>query len=112
MSIVKQIHDEAMRIYQDAIILSVKGKDSDAEKEYEKAYRLESDAAELVSQKPNSEPTRSILFRSAATLAYQAGDYDNSLNLIGKCLSGNPTVRIKNEIRELYEKICSEYRAI
>jgi len=105
MSTVKQLHDEAMMLLQDAIMFRHNGENDTADKVYKKAYILESNAAESVSQKPNCEPTRSILFRSSASLAYQAGDYDNSLNLIGKCLSGNPTARIKNEIRELYENI-------
>jgi len=105
MSTVKELHDKAMLLLQEAIALRHNGDDYKAEKKYKDAFILESKAADLVSQKQNCEPTRSILYRSAASLAYQAGDFNNSLNLIGKCLSGNPTPKIKDEVRVLYENI-------
>jgi hypothetical protein len=102
---VKELHDKAMLLLQDAIVSRYSGDDSTADKKYKKAFKLESKAADLVSQKPNCEPTRSILFGSAASLAYQAGDYENSLILADKCLSGNPPNKIGNEIKSLYENI-------
>jgi len=105
MSSVKELHNKAMLLLQDAIVLRHDGNDNIAKEKYKEAFALESKAAELVSQKNNCEPTRSILYRSAASLAYQSDDFHSSLNLIGKCLSGNPTPKIHNEIRALYENV-------
>lgn len=105
MSTIRELHNKAMILLQEAIVSRHNGDDDTANKIYKEAFILESQAADLVSKKENSEPTRSILYRSAASLAYQAGEFDSSLNLIGKCLSGEPNVRVKEEIKILYENV-------
>lgn len=105
MGRIRELHEKAMELLQDAIVARHNNDDQTAIKKYQEAFKLESKAADLVCIKIDCEPTRSILYRSAASLAYQAGDFDNSLILIGKCLSGNPTQQIRNELSMLHEKI-------
>lgn len=105
MNTVKELHNHAMILLQEAIVFNHNGDTQSAKNKFKEAFVLESEAADLVSKNQNSEPTRSILYRSAASLAYQSDDFNKSLNLIGKCLSGNPTSKIKDEVRILYESI-------
>jgi hypothetical protein len=69
------------------------------------AYELESQAAILADQKNDSEPTRSILHRSAASLALDCGLNREAERLICDALRGNPPDGIANELRDLLEQV-------
>ena len=47
------------------------------------------------------EPSRSILHRSAATLAWRCGFYDLSEKLIYRALAGNPRSDIEWQLKDL-----------
>jgi len=51
------------------------------------------------------EPTRSILHRSAATLAVQCGEYEAAQRLIYRALAGNPPSDIEAELKDLLGKV-------
>ncbi len=51
------------------------------------------------------EPTRSILFRSAASLAVESGEALEAERLIGVALAGYAHEEIREELRDLYETI-------
>jgi hypothetical protein len=68
----------------------------------------EAQAAELIPEGKSSEPTRSILYRSAASLAYQCKEFSIAVRLIAKGLSGFPTPQIEQELKDLYEQISFE----
>jgi hypothetical protein len=105
MSMVREHHESAMRLAQDAQIAQAEG---DAERALElarDASELEAIAASMVSKDRESEPTRSILYRSAATLAYQAGDLDQALRLVAEGLAGYPPPSVQAELKALYEDI-------
>ena len=55
-------------------------------------------------RKYDHEPTRSVLFRSAASLAIDCKEYLEAERLIGEGLAGNPPPDIRIELRELYEQ--------
>ena len=67
-------------------------------------------AAALMIESEESEPTRSVLHRSAAVLALDCGKYREAEKLIGRALSGNPPGVICQELRELYETVKLERR--
>jgi hypothetical protein len=69
------------------------------------ALELEQDAAFELLTKFDSEPTRSVLFRSAANLAYNLGDYILAEKLIYQALAGSPHQEIKAELLGLMERI-------
>ena len=69
------------------------------------AYMYEAQAAELIPEGKSSEPTRSILYRSAASLAYQCKEFSIAVRLIAKGLSGFPPPQIEQELKDLYEQI-------
>ncbi len=68
------------------------------------ALLFEKEAAEELRSHPDAEPTRSVLFRSAASLAYNIGEFDQSLSWIEAALSGKPFTELKNELLQLKEK--------
>lgn len=105
MTTVSEVHDEAM----ETAILAFNARnagDIDAARTHAKrAMELEREAAGMVPDSEKSEPTRSILYLSAASLAYQAGDNDEATRLIDIGLSGNPSPRLKADFQWLKEMI-------
>ena len=98
------LHDEAME-YADHAYFARKDGDLEGFLRYSRlAYEKEEQAA-LSIESVESEPTRSVLHRSAATLAYDCGEYRNAENLIFRALVGNPPEEIADELRELYDKV-------
>jgi hypothetical protein len=104
---VKNLHEQAMSIAQSAMILRESGQYSAANLKYEEAFNVEKKAAFMVAKEKKSEPTRSILFRSAASLAYQAKLYVEASQMVGEGLSGYPPKRIFHELNLINEKIKS-----
>lgn len=102
---VRELHSEAMRLAQLALIARQHGEYDKAEDIARQAYNYENKAAHLVPEGENSEPTRSILFRSAASLAYQCGELLDAQRLIAKGLSGYPPPQVEMELKELYEQV-------
>lgn len=68
------------------------------------AFKKEAAAADLLVDE-DIEPTRSILHRSAATLAWRCEMYEESKRLIYRGLAGNPPSDIENELHDLLEKV-------
>jgi hypothetical protein len=67
------------------------------------AYAREREAAELLTDAYEIEPTRAILFKGAASLALQCKEFREAERLIAKGLSGNPPHDIAHELRMLME---------
>ncbi len=68
------------------------------------AFEKETAAANLMVDE-YIEPTRSVLYRSAATLAWRCEMYDEAKRLIYRALAGNSPPEIKYELNELLEKV-------
>ncbi len=77
--------------------------------EYEKlnreALQYESSAAWQVVGDISFEPSRSVLLRSAATLAIECGELRDAERLIGAALGGEPPSEIADELRDLLEDV-------
>ena len=71
---------------------------------FENAYSAEKSAAEQLAD-TDLEPTRSILFRSAATLALDCGKVREAEKLVAFALAGDPPDDIADELRELFERV-------
>jgi RNA polymerase sigma factor (sigma-70 family) len=105
MKDIRQLHREAMSFVKKADDAFSQG-DRTAYKDYsEKAFLLEKEAAFELIDKLISEPTRGVLFRSAAYLAYNIEYFDEAKELIEFGLSGKPFPEIKAELNELLEKV-------
>ncbi|MEW6351189.1 MAG: hypothetical protein AB1646_19195 [Thermodesulfobacteriota bacterium] len=108
MSKVRELHDEAMRLAHLALIARRETNEQEAETLAAQACRLESEAAGLIPEEEASEPTRSILYRSSASLAYQAKDLVLARRLVAKGLSGYPPPQVERELKDLFEQVAFE----
>ena len=68
------------------------------------ALEKEAAAADLMADE-DIEPTRSVLHRSAATLAWRCEQYDEAKRLIYRGLEGNPPNEIARELSDLLDKV-------
>jgi len=105
MTTVNDLHPKAMDLAEEAFSLRRKGQDDKAKHLFLEALELERTAALLLPVGEDSEPSRSILFRSAASLAYNAEDFDAAERLIAFGLSGYPPLEIRDELKNLYDDI-------
>ena len=76
MQTIKEIHDKAMNLAEDAFHAQKSGREADAIRLFAEALELEQEAANSLPLSEESEPTRSILFRSAASLAFNSKNYE------------------------------------
>lgn len=64
---------------------------------------LETQAANMV--EVGAEPTRGVLYRSAAWLAYHAGDLAEARRLVERGLAGDPPGWLARELQDVIEAI-------
>lgn len=69
------------------------------------ALPYERQAADAFAAQHDDKLWRAVLYRSAASLAMQAGEWDESERLIEVGLSGKPPGSIAEELRELREQV-------
>ena len=108
MSGIKDLHHEAMRLADQAGDLRRRGEEAEADARLREALEHERRAAELAAPDLALEPTRSVLHRSAATLACQCGEYREAERLITTALSGTPPDTIAEELRDLLLQVYFE----
>jgi hypothetical protein len=68
-------------------------------------FRFNEQAAALIANQLDAEPTRSVLHRSAANLAVNCGELTAAERLIATALSGNPPSEIAEELKDLFIQI-------
>ncbi|MGO8673447.1 MAG: hypothetical protein ACLQVD_19060, partial [Capsulimonadaceae bacterium] len=105
LSPLRDQHRQAMVLANRAFVARLRGDAAEAQVLFKQAYDLESVAAQKVAEIDDPEPTRSILLRSAASLAYNAGLNRQAEKLACAALAGDPTDDIAVELRELLEDI-------
>ncbi len=110
MSTARQLHHGAMKSLQQAeeISASLKPDMASYKKSLRDALELETKAAMLLKDKIAAEPTRSVLFRSAASIAITCGEYRKAENLVVQALYGNPPQEIKDELLDLFSNISTD----
>jgi hypothetical protein len=101
MSSLSDLHQQAMELAEQAFAARRRDDQTSARSLARRAYLLEKQAAEG----SQTEPTRSVLHRSAATLALDCGEYREAERLIAAALSGSPPEPIANELRELLDAV-------
>ena len=108
-NLIISVHEQAMD-WADKARTARRERDEDSYIKYmENAFELEKKAA-LMIQSEESEPTRSVLHRSAASLAYKCKMYREAEQLISRALAGNPPSEIIGELRRLSRKVLLELR--
>ena len=108
MNEINKLHDEAMNLAELAAVAKVQGDFQQADKLLRKAYENEAKAAHLTLDVSSPEPTRSVLFRSAASLAIDCNELREAEKLIAIGLAGDPPPDIAEELRDLFEKVNSQ----
>jgi hypothetical protein len=89
----------------EAILLKKENKFEEAELKFLEACKLEVKAASLIEKLPENEPSRSILFLSAASLAWRGEDFEFAEKLISEGMNGYPPEQVKNDLRQLLAKV-------
>lgn len=105
MNKANELHRKAM-VLADLAEEAKRAGDSDKCRELNReALSLESEAAWRIAGETTLEPSRSVLFRSAATLALDSGEIRIAEQLIAAALAGNPPSEIAEELRDLLEDV-------
>ena len=107
MKSIRELHKEAMDLAELAFVAKLRGNLEEANQLSQQAFEHEAQAAKLVPDEPSSEPTRSVLYRSAAALALDCNELREAERLIAAGLAGHPPEDIAEELRELFEKVNS-----
>jgi len=102
---VRALHNMAMELAQSAMVARFQGNIQEARHYARKAFPYEAKAARHLAKNEASEPSRSILYLSAASLAYQASNYENARDLVAEGLSGYPYSETEYELRQLLDQI-------
>ena len=97
-----------MDLAEEADFLKMQGKVDEASLLYAQSFESEREAAYMARNQQIGEPTESVLFRSAASLAYGLKDFREAERLVCLGLSGNPPAEIADELRSLYDAISME----
>jgi hypothetical protein len=101
----QDLHHKAMRLADEAEAARRQGNVQVAQERLRQAFDHERQAADLVSRDFSLEPTRSVLHRSAASLALECGALRDAERLIAAALSGEPPPEIAEELRDLLEHV-------
>ena len=97
-------HDEAMNLASLADLAKMRNKYEEANQNYRRAFELELDVAYAIMDS-DDEPNRSVILRSAASLALTCGEYREAEKLIATALAGDPPPSIASQLRELYLQV-------
>ncbi len=111
MSDLKNLHRDAMQIADRAIEARREDRGDEARSLFRQACQLESQAAMVLAEDMEAEPTRSVLFRSAATLALNGELRGYAAYLVARGLEGTPPAEIREELREVLKSIHPELLA-
>lgn len=109
---VASLHREAMELGDKSFLARRYGKREEYLRLTKLAYEKEAAAADLMVDEFDIEPTRSVLHRSAATLAWRCEMYVEAKRLICRALAGNPPPDIEYELDELLEKVNSALASV
>lgn len=102
---VQELHQQAMDLAEQADLNKFRGDQSQAQVLLQQALELEAEAARLVADDLEAEPTRSVLHRSAASLAVECGELQIAERLIARALAGIPPADIAEELKDLFMQI-------
>ena len=105
MNNVRALHEQAMDLAEQASIKRLRGEANGVEIILKQALALEAQAASMMAEDMEAEPTRSVLHRSAATLAVQCGELQQAEKLIAIALAGHPPLDIAVELKDLFIQI-------
>lgn len=98
---IRAIHKAAIEIFKQANAELEQGNKRKYSKLLKEAFELEKSAAEYLKDKKDIEPTRSVLYRSAANLALLSKKYIDAKRLATEGLLGTPFEELKIELESI-----------
>lgn len=101
MRAIEANHVRAMEFVDRAREARRRGDTAAVGQNFMEAFLLEKQAAEAMVPYLDVEPTRSVLLRSAASLALECGREEDAERLACLGLSGKPPVEIRAELRDV-----------
>ncbi len=105
MNQIQELHQQAMDLAEVAFTAKLRGDLEQMSILSRQAFEKEAQAAKLIATNLNAEPTRSVLHRSAASLAIDCGELQAAEKLIATALTGNPPQEIAEELKDLFIQI-------
>lgn len=105
MSTVKTLHEEAMDLAELADVAKLRGEKEEYRRLLAQALEKAIAAADEIAPKTDAEPTRSIIHRSAASLAVELGRVKEAERLLAVALAGEPPAGVAEELRDLFVQI-------
>lgn len=106
----QELHEQAMELAEQADRERLVGNTSTYQSLLGRAYSLEKKAALLLRSEEDLEPTRSILLRSAASLAIECEKTREAEQLVAIALSGNPPEEVADDLRDIAGKLRFEQK--
>ena len=98
-------HQKAMDLAEKAFFLKRRGQVSAAIDLFSEAFVLESQIALTLEAISENEPSRSVFFRSAASLALRAEKFGDAEKMVAEALRGFPQISIRNELLDILDEI-------
>ncbi|MEZ4887110.1 MAG: hypothetical protein R3E32_20435 [Chitinophagales bacterium] len=113
---IDELHNKAMHLADEAFHAKRKEDFEAAQSKYKAAFEYEKAAAMLLINSYETEPSRSVLFRSAACLLLNLptpnpSDYREAERMIAFGLSGYPPAEIAVELREVFEEVKEKWNS-
>jgi hypothetical protein len=107
---IDELHQKAMELADEAFYAKKKQDDKSAQAKYLAAFEYEKAAAMLLVNEYDQEPSRSVLFRSAACLLLNLPiptdkHFRQAERMVAYGLSGNPPEEIAEELREVWREL-------
>jgi len=111
MNKASKFHQQAMALAEQGDLARRQKAHAQAKELFQKAFDLERQAAVCYVDQIDTEPTRSVLLRSAASLALNCGEFREAEKMIGAALSGDPPEEICQELREALIQVANHQSA-
>jgi len=112
---IDELHHKAMTLADEAFYAKKKEDLETAQSKYLSAFEYEKAAAMLLVNDHENEPTRSVMFRSAACLLLNLPFpnekyFRQAERMVAYGLSGNPPVEIAEELRNAWRELMSYFQ--
>jgi hypothetical protein len=101
----KIIHEKAMALSQEATMARIWNDETKAQTLYKESFGLEREAAYIYAERFDKEPIRSILYRSAASLAIECLMYQEADLLIQQGQSNDTPPDVMDDFQDLKDKM-------
>lgn len=105
MSNTRELHDQAMELFDASLLARRMGDEPRTMRLLAEALQAESAAADSVAENLSLEPTRSVLHRSAASIALQLRDIETAKRYAKAGLEIATPSEIRQELESLYEDV-------